>query len=109
MNDWSLPELGFYLEMTSKLTITSNLLSIDDKAHMKDPYDWAIILGGTNDLAVRRKPEDFYPYLEETWSIPLRNGTKVLALTVPDNADSSLIKRRAKLNSWILANDTQNL
>ncbi|KAK4171619.1 SGNH hydrolase-type esterase domain-containing protein [Triangularia setosa] len=50
----------------------------------KPPFDWAIVLGGTNDLAFSIPPQEIFKKLTEVWDVPLRRGCKVLALTVPD-------------------------
>ncbi|KAK4197794.1 SGNH hydrolase-type esterase domain-containing protein [Triangularia verruculosa] len=50
----------------------------------KPPYDWVIVLGGTNDIAFAVPPQDIFKKLTEVWDVPLRRGCKVLALTVPD-------------------------
>ncbi|KAH8593697.1 SGNH hydrolase-type esterase domain-containing protein [Bisporella sp. PMI_857] len=77
---------------------------------METPYDWAIILGGTNDLTVGRSPEDIWMGLKEVYSFPLSNKTKVLALTVTETEASSheLTSRRNKLNSYIVSYQAEN-
>ncbi|KAI0172114.1 SGNH hydrolase [Hypoxylon sp. FL1284] len=54
------------------------------KLGKKGPYDWTIILGGTNDLAWSTSADDIITSLEQTWNIPLSKGSKVLALTILD-------------------------
>ncbi|KAL1836458.1 hypothetical protein VTJ49DRAFT_5133 [Mycothermus thermophilus] len=48
------------------------------------PYDWAIVLGGTNDIAMGYSPADIFSALKKVWDIPLSRNCKVLALTVPE-------------------------
>ncbi|KAI1371690.1 SGNH hydrolase [Hypoxylon crocopeplum] len=50
----------------------------------KQPYDWTIVLGGTNDLGWGCAVDDIVAGLKRTWDIPLSKGKKVLALTIPD-------------------------
>ncbi|KXX76134.1 hypothetical protein MMYC01_206298 [Madurella mycetomatis] len=69
-------------------------------------YDWAIVLGGTNDVGMGLPPEEVFEKLKMIWNIPLRNGCKVLALTVPEAALSGAIReridaRRNRLNDLI--------
>ncbi|KAK0632598.1 SGNH hydrolase-type esterase domain-containing protein [Immersiella caudata] len=70
-----------------------------------ESYNWTIVLGGTNDLALRVKPEDIFAHLQEVWDIPLRRKSKVLALTVPEagieNGRERMDARRNKLNELI--------
>lgn len=94
----------------------SKNLCTDDFTDEEDPdgetpYEWAVILGGTNDLGRGRLSGDIYKALKEVWSIPLQNGTKVLALTVPECGVCSpvLDNRRDALNSKIKAYQADNL
>jgi hypothetical protein len=75
------------------------------------PYNWAVILGGTNDLNANRGGEDIYVALQKVWAYPLGNGTKVLALTVPECGFCSpeLTKQRHVLNNLILKYEAENL
>ncbi|CAK7232394.1 hypothetical protein SCUCBS95973_008245 [Sporothrix curviconia] len=81
------------------------------------PFDWVIILGGTNDLSNHSPPETIFEHLERTWSFAKLRKSKVLALTVPgvalpskatssensrDRPLSTLADRRNSLNSLIL-------
>lgn len=50
----------------------------------KKPFDWTIVLGGTNDLAYSISPTSIFENLSKTWSVALNSGSKVLALTVPE-------------------------
>ncbi|OLN88813.1 hypothetical protein CCHL11_01926 [Colletotrichum chlorophyti] len=73
-------------------------------------YDWAIILGGTNDLAYNVPPQRIFDSLRRVYDSALARGIKVLALTVPEcsakNAD--LDARRRELNAAILSHKAQN-
>ncbi|KAK3694125.1 SGNH hydrolase-type esterase domain-containing protein [Podospora appendiculata] len=67
-------------------------------------FDWAIVLGGTNDLAFNIPPADIFNKLKEVWDVALRKKTKVLALTVPEAGIAgaeALDARRAELNSLV--------
>jgi hypothetical protein len=85
-------------------------LTPSDEAH-KVPYDWAIILGGTNDFGQNRKADIIWEFLQKTYSFPLKAGTKILALTVPDQGidDPQRDTQRNKLNQNILKHDVNNL
>jgi hypothetical protein len=73
-------------------------------------YDWAIILGGTNDLSVKRQGEDIYEALKKVWAYPLNNGTKVLSLTVPECGfcDPKTDDARNELNDLIMNHKAEN-
>jgi len=76
----------------------------------KMPYNWAVVLGGTNDLGRDQKADEIFDGLLKVWDIPLQQGTKVLALTVPECGVCSpvLDKRRDKLNNKILEYKAEN-
>ncbi|KAH7397924.1 SGNH hydrolase-type esterase domain-containing protein [Cadophora sp. MPI-SDFR-AT-0126] len=80
------------------------------EVHPKAPYDWAVILGGTNDLNQDRLASDIFQALERVWVIPLSNHTKVLALTVTDCGACAPVvpERRADLNQRILEHRAEN-
>lgn len=67
------------------------------------PYDWTIILGGTNDLGLGGHPDKIFGSLKELWKIPLSNGSRVLALTVPEVGAriGELDRKRNELNNLI--------
>ncbi|KAI1776567.1 SGNH hydrolase [Hypoxylon cercidicola] len=69
----------------------------------RQAYDWTIVLGGTNDLGWERPTSDIIAGLERTWDIPLRQGGKVLALTIPDTRARvyNLRERRDEVNKAI--------
>jgi hypothetical protein len=75
-----------------------------------NPYDWAIVLGGTNDLSVEYEIDDIYEALQKVWAIPLSHGTKVLALTVPECGfdDSPITAHGDGLNKLIMEHEAQN-
>ncbi|KAL2199507.1 SGNH hydrolase-type esterase domain-containing protein [Corynascus similis CBS 632.67] len=69
-------------------------------------YDWAIVLGGTNDLGMGFPPEDIFESLKKVWDVPLSHQCKVLALTVPEAGIEGKVKerldgQRGKLNDLI--------
>ncbi|KAL2160944.1 hypothetical protein VTH06DRAFT_8656 [Thermothelomyces fergusii] len=76
-------------------------------------YDWAIVLGGTNDLAMGFPPEDIFEALKEVWDVPLSRQCKVLALTVPEAGLTGefrerLDARRDELNDLIRGYKREN-
>jgi hypothetical protein len=75
------------------------------------PYTWAIILGGTNDFSMNRETDTIWEYLQKTWEVPLRAGTKVLALTVPENGANApeVTPKRDRLNDLIRSYEAENL
>ncbi|KUI66694.1 hypothetical protein VM1G_01353 [Cytospora mali] len=48
------------------------------------PYDWTVILGGTNDLAYQYTSEEIYKALRDCWDVALSKGGRVLACTIPE-------------------------
>ncbi|KAI1328320.1 SGNH hydrolase-type esterase domain-containing protein [Xylariaceae sp. FL0255] len=69
------------------------------------PYDWVVILGGTNDIGWGTKAEDLIESLKSIWDMPLSKGSKVLALTIPETMRKfpSIIERRDQVNESIKA------
>ncbi|KAI0006321.1 SGNH hydrolase-type esterase domain-containing protein [Xylariaceae sp. FL0662B] len=69
------------------------------------PYDWTVVLGGTNDVGWGHQPDEIMAALERTWAIPLSRGGKVLALTIPDTRvrHGDVGKRRDAVNAAIKA------
>ncbi|KAL1854075.1 hypothetical protein VTK73DRAFT_8813 [Phialemonium thermophilum] len=78
------------------------------------PFDWAIVLGGTNDIAIGVEAETIYESLKKVWSVALTHGTRVLALTVPDVAmqpsprTARVDATRKKLNDLIKGHKQEN-
>ncbi|KAK2609931.1 hypothetical protein N8I77_003400 [Diaporthe amygdali] len=77
------------------------------------PYDWTVILGGTNDLAFQFTAEDIYKALRDVWDVALSKGGRVLACTVPEAGVRGAIGERVKarrdeLNALILGHRQEN-
>ncbi|KAF3769328.1 hypothetical protein M406DRAFT_65618 [Cryphonectria parasitica EP155] len=81
------------------------------------PYDWTIVLGGTNDLALQMPPEDIFAGLRSVWAVPLSKGGRVLACTVPEAGGDSTAagaggtkaaRRKAALNDLIKGHRQEN-
>ena len=49
------------------------------------PYDWVIILGGTNDFAMGCRPEDLLPHLLALHDRAKETGSRTLALAIPQH------------------------
>ncbi|KAK3397559.1 SGNH hydrolase-type esterase domain-containing protein [Sordaria brevicollis] len=70
-------------------------------------FDWAIVLGGTNDLGSNIHPEQIFQGLKQIYDLALSRKCKVLALTVPEIELSAgktkelLDLRRNELNQMI--------
>ncbi|KAI1374894.1 SGNH hydrolase-type esterase domain-containing protein [Hypoxylon crocopeplum] len=64
------------------------------------PFDWSIVLGGSNDIARNESTGDIIKSLRDSWSVPLSTGAKVIAMTIPEHAmDTEEIKdRRNEVN-----------
>lgn len=78
------------------------------------PYDWTVVLGGTNDLAFQFTAEDIYKALRDVWDVALSKGGRVLACTVPEAGAKGKIGERVKarrdeLNELILSHRQENL
>lgn len=78
------------------------------------PYDWTIVLGGTNDLAMGTSPQAIYESLRQVWAVPLSKGGRVLACTVPEAWTGSqraakATARRNELNALIRGHKQENL
>ncbi|KAL8783880.1 MAG: hypothetical protein Q9213_004298 [Squamulea squamosa] len=65
------------------------------------PYDWIIVLGGTNDMAWSESPDKIYQ--ENVWTVALNTGAHVLALSVleAEHTSGGIVERRNKLNGMI--------
>lgn len=75
------------------------------------PFDWTVILGGTNDLALSIGAERLFEALRAVWAVPLSKGGRVLACTVPDSkpGKGNVAPRRAELNALIRGWRQENL
>lgn len=78
------------------------------------PYDWTIILGGTNDLAYQYTTEEIYKALRDCWDVALSKGGRVLACTIPEagirgKAGQQAKARRDELNGLIRSHRQENL
>ncbi|CAD6589919.1 MAG: hypothetical protein ASARMPREDX12_004074 [Alectoria sarmentosa] len=67
-------------------------------ANTESPYDWILIMGGTNDLAWGQSPDTIYEGLKKVWKVALDTGANVLALNVLE-ADGSGDRVNSKRNS----------
>lgn len=72
----------------------------------EEPYDWVLILGGTNDLPDLRSDkevDEVFSGLVELYEMCAKHGAKVIALTVPETAQPPplLAERRKMLNDLI--------
>lgn len=75
------------------------------------PFDWTVVLGGTNDLAFSVDAEMLFEALRAVWAVPLSKGGRVLACTVPDSkpGKGTAAARRAELNALIRGWRQENL
>lgn len=60
------------------------------------PYDWTVVLGGTNDLALGFGADQIFEELRRIWGVPLSKGGRVLACTVPEAAAKSTWKQKGE-------------
>lgn len=79
-----------------------------------NPFDWTIVLGGTNDLAFAFDPHSVFHALRRVWAVPLSKGGRVLACTVPETGvkggrGKALQEQRNTLNSMIKQRQQENL
>lgn len=74
------------------------------------PFDWTIVLGGTNDIGWGYPAEPIADALKMAWDISLTKGGKVLALTIPEckarHRDTD--ERRGEVNKAIKEYKKQN-
>jgi hypothetical protein len=84
---------------------------LPDQETSEAPYDWAIILAGTNDVSQNRVPKAVYAALQKVWAVPLSHGTKVLALSIPGCGwgPSPIEVEGGKLNKFVLNHKAKNL
>ncbi|KAL8715568.1 MAG: hypothetical protein Q9220_000904 [cf. Caloplaca sp. 1 TL-2023] len=80
------------------------------------PYDWIIILGGTNDLGWSERPDKVYEGLisssaEKVWKVALETGANVLALSVleAEHTSGGIVQRRNELNDLITRHSEDRL
>lgn len=75
------------------------------------PFDWTVILGGTNDLALGVDADRIFESLRKVWAVPLSKGGRVLACTVPDAGTKARrdVDGRAELNGLIRGHRQENL
>ncbi|KAH6980681.1 SGNH hydrolase-type esterase domain-containing protein [Ilyonectria sp. MPI-CAGE-AT-0026] len=75
-----------------------------------DSYEWVIILGGTNDLGRLLSVDKVFHALESHWNTAIGNGSKVLALTVPECKAKPewLVVNRNELNQQIMSHSRPN-
>ncbi|KAI3331964.1 GDSL-like Lipase/Acylhydrolase [Xylariaceae sp. AK1471] len=74
------------------------------------PYDWTIVLGGTNDLGWGRPADQIIRALKRAWDIPLSKGSKVLALTIPETKGkyTDIMEKRNQVNEAIKSYEKKN-
>ena len=95
------------LVCTRDRSLTSSYTVLPKNPADYKPFDWAIVLGGTNDLGSNIHAEQIFEGLEEIWDLALFRKCKVLALTVPEIELSAgrmkevLEFRRNELNDMI--------
>lgn len=78
------------------------------------PYDWTVVLGGTNDLAFQFSAGDIYRALRDVWDVALSRGGRVLACTVPEagvrgEVGERVRAKRDELNGLIMGHHQENL
>lgn len=78
------------------------------------PYDWTVVLGGTNDVLLRGAgARDVFEALRGVWGVPLSKGGRVLACTVPESGDEEGDRRardeREELNGLIRSHKQEGL
>ncbi|KAI1339348.1 SGNH hydrolase-type esterase domain-containing protein [Xylariaceae sp. FL0016] len=74
------------------------------------PFDWTIVLGGSNDLTWNKNAPDIIEALQQAWDVALSEGGKVLALTVPEYRAKvqKICDRRQDVNKAILTYSLPN-
>ncbi|KAJ6445924.1 hypothetical protein O9K51_00689 [Purpureocillium lavendulum] len=78
---------GVSCDMVSMPPFERRLQMESDQAYSSGDarkYDWVIMLAGRNDLASHHPPQNILSSLRKCWNIPLSQGSKVLALTLPE-------------------------
>ncbi|KAJ3554678.1 hypothetical protein NPX13_g10551 [Xylaria arbuscula] len=81
-----------------------------DWEYAKHPFDWTIILGGTNDVGWGKKAPEIIDALIKAWDIPLSRGGKVLALTIPETKRPfpQIIANRNAVNEFTRSYEKEN-
>ncbi|EPE36622.1 SGNH hydrolase [Glarea lozoyensis ATCC 20868] len=76
-----------------------------ERLDQSNPYTHAVILGGTNDLAVEHPVTLIWKALKDVYQIPLSHNTTVLALTIPECPACFNVKpqKRDRINEAMLA------
>ncbi|KAI1119651.1 GDSL-like Lipase/Acylhydrolase [Nemania sp. NC0429] len=79
-------------------------------ASLKHPYDWTIVLGGTNDLGWGRSADAIIEGLKRAWGIPLSKGGKVMALTILETKGNfpTIIEKRDEVNDVIRSHEKES-
>ncbi|KAL8958807.1 MAG: hypothetical protein Q9193_004205 [Seirophora villosa] len=88
----------------------ARIKAVSEKAK-HTPYDWIIILGGTNDLGWSERPDNIYESLKQVWTVALDSGANVLALNVLEGEHTSgdIVPRRKQLNALIAGHEEHRL
>ncbi|KAL8762878.1 MAG: hypothetical protein Q9184_001174 [Pyrenodesmia sp. 2 TL-2023] len=75
------------------------------------PYDWIIVLGGTNDLGSEERPDNIYEGLSRGMTLLEPQGANVLALSVLEGEHTSgdIFQRRKELNNLIAYHEEDRL
>lgn len=95
----------------------SNLLSLTERIFLArgggNPYDWTVVLGGTNDLINGQgDASDLFAALRRLWAMPLGKGGRVLACTIPEDGSSKRSRSaavRGEVNALIKGWRQENL
>lgn len=77
------------------------------------PYDWTVVLGGTNDLAFSHTAVEIYRALRDCWDVALSKGGRVLACTIPEagvrgRRGEEVKARRDEVNELIKSHKQEN-
>lgn len=78
------------------------------------PYDWTVVLGGTNDMAFSHTAPEIYTALRDCWDVALSKGGRVLACTIPEagvrgKRGEEVKARRNEVNELIKSHKQENL
>ncbi|KAJ4290102.1 hypothetical protein N0V88_006608 [Collariella sp. IMI 366227] len=75
---------------------------VEEEEEEEERFDWAVVLGGTNDIGMGFPPEEIFESLKQVWDIALLHKCKVLALTVPECGVKGKIRERIDAQRNIL-------